>query len=372
MRADPPVKTVVQALSDMVRAGAAQADPAQEELAAALDRVLACLSQRRTAGPLKRLLGSRGRADPCAGLYVHGGVGRGKTMLMDVFFGLAPVAEKRRVHFNAFMQDVHARIARQRRTAARDPVRPVARQIAAEAQLLCVDEFAVNDIADAMILGRLFAGLFAQGVCLVATSNVAPGELYRDGLNRQLFLPFLDLLAERCPPIGVTGGKDYRLGAGGGHGAWFAPLTQASIRAFEARWRAAADGNGEGELRLPLRGRELVVPRAAGHAARFAFGQLCGAATGSEDYLALAGRFSELFLEGVPMMDLSRRNEAKRFILLVDCLYDRRVRLIASAEAGPHALYCANTGVERLEFPRTISRLVEMQSDAYGAAKQPV
>lgn len=356
---------VSHALSDMTSSGALAADPAQMDLAGALDDVITGLAVRaRPAGPLDRLL-ARGAAAKAPGLYVHGGVGRGKTMLMDFFFGLAPVAAKRRSHFQAFMQEVHQRVARHRQVADGDPLTPVARAIAAEALLLCLDEFAVDDIADAMILDRLFRAMFASGVCLVATSNVAPPDLYRDGLNRQLFLPFIDMLTERSPPFCLAGGEDYRLGGGYGHGMWFAPMTDAAAQAFEARWRAAIAGEREAATQLALRGRDLVVRRAAGRFARFSFGELCGAATGAEDYLALAERFSEIFLEDVPVMDLSRRNEAKRFILLVDCLYDRRVRLIASAAAGPHALYLARTGVERREFGRTVSRIAEMQSKDY-------
>lgn len=359
-------------LREGVETGALSSDPAQERAAAALDLVLdgirACQTGRKS-GALGWLFARR--RDPAAaprGLYLHGGVGRGKTMLMDMFFTAVPGAAKRRVHFNDFMADVHERIGRQRDarrsglTEGDDPIPPVAADLAREAWVLCFDEFSVNDITDAMILSRLFSALFRDGVVLVATSNTAPEDLYRDGLNRDLFLPFIDLLQRRCAVLALQGTRDHRMERLNTLPVYLCPLGPAADRTMDAAWEAATAGLVERPTAIPLKGREVAVPRAAGLAARFRFSELCENPLGALDFLAIAKRFSTLFIDRVPVMDESRRNQAKRFILLVDTLYDRRIRLFMSADAPPDRLYSGRTGAEAFEWARTASRLAEMQS----------
>ncbi|TIS15502.1 MAG: cell division protein ZapE, partial [Mesorhizobium sp.] len=300
------------------------------------------------------------------GLYIHGGVGRGKTMLMDMFFDLLPVRRKRRVHFNDFMADVQDRIQKHR--AARkngdvkedDPIPPVARALAEEAWVLCFDEFSVTDIADAMILSRLFSALFSKGVVLVATSNVAPHDLYRDGLNRQLFLPFIGLLERHAHVLTLDAEKDYRQEKLNRLPIYVTPADAAADRALDDAWKTMTHGRPTEAMTLTLKGRQLVVPRAAGDAARFSFADLCEKPLGARDYLAIADRFSTVFIDHVPVLGEGKRNEAKRFILLIDTLYDHHMRLVMSAAAPPEGLYTARRGTEVFEFERTVSRLIEM------------
>jgi len=279
-----------------------------------------------------------------------------------------PVRRKRRAHFNDFMADVQDRIQRHRQARKEgtvkedDPIPPVARALADEAWVLCFDEFSVTDIADAMILSRLFSALFASGVVLVATSNVAPENLYRDGLNRQLFLPFISLLDRNTHVMALDAEKDYRQEKLNRQPVYVTPDDAAADRALDEAWRAMTHGQPAGEVTLTLKGRQLVVPRAVGDAARFSFADLCEKPLGARDYLAIAGRFSTVFIDHVPVLGEGKRNEAKRFILLIDTLYDRRMRLVMSAAAPPERLYTAKRGTEVFEFERTASRLVEMQS----------
>jgi cell division protein ZapE len=305
-----------------------------------------------------------------SGLYIHGKVGRGKSMLMDIFYDLAP-DNKRRAHFNEFMADAHDRIHRQRsayergETKEADPIRPVGRELAREAKLLCFDEFAVTDIADAMILGRLFQVLFEKGVVVVATSNLVPDELYRDGLNRPLFEPFIDMLKHNCEIFELDAAEDFRLGSVDRGQAYLSPLNDTNREAMEKIWSKLAEGKSESSELLDIKGRKLTVGRVAGDAAWFSFGELCEEPRGARDFLAIANRFDTVFIENVPMMDYSKRNEAKRFILLIDTLYDNCIRTVISAAANPHALYSAGSGTEAFEFQRTASRLIEMQSESY-------
>ncbi|TIQ36544.1 MAG: cell division protein ZapE [Mesorhizobium sp.] len=364
--------TVRQRYDHLVETGGVERDPAQERVVAALDRLTDEISAKRLAQKSSALgwlfARSKKPREAVKGLYVHGGVGRGKTMLMDMFFELLPVRRKRRVHFNDFMADVQDRIQKHR--AARkngevkedDPIPPVARALADEAWVLCFDEFSVTDIADAMILSRLFSALFANGVVLVATSNVAPQELYRDGLNRQLFLPFIGLLERNAHVMTLDAEKDYRQEKLNRLPVYVTPADTAGDRALDEAWEAIADGRPTEAAALTLKGRQLVVPRAAGDAARFSFADLCEKPLGARDYLALANRFSTIFIDHVPVLGEGRRNEAKRFILLIDTLYDHRMRLVMSAAAQPEGLYTAKRGTEVFEFERTASRLVEMQS----------
>ncbi|MEZ2329840.1 cell division protein ZapE [Mesorhizobium sp. RCC_202] len=364
--------TVRQRYDHLVQSAAVERDPAQERIVAALDRLTEEIASKRLAQKSSALgwlfAAKRPSREPVKGLYIHGGVGRGKTMLMDFFFELLPVRRKRRVHFNDFMADVQDRIQKHRQarkdgTAKEDdPIPPVARALAEEAWVLCFDEFSVTDIADAMILSRLFSALFAAGVVLVATSNVAPENLYRDGLNRQLFLPFISLLERNAQVMTLDAQKDYRQDKLNRQPVYVTPDDAAADHALDEAWKAMTHGRPASEVTLTLKGRHLVVPRAAGDAARFTFADLCEKPLGARDYLAIAGRFSTVFIDHVPVLGEGKRNEAKRFILLIDTLYDHHMRLVVSAAAPPEGLYTAKRGNEVFEFERTASRLVEMQS----------
>ena len=355
-----------------VAAGELTADPVQLDVAARLDTLLRAIASRREgakSGALGWLLGRRTSEPPPRGLYLHGGVGRGKTMLMDLFFRMVPGQRKRRAHFNEFMADVHNRIGRHRAALKAgtvkgdDPIPPVAADIAREASLLCFDEFTVTDIADAMILSRLFSALFEKGVVLVATSNVAPDDLYRDGLNRALFLPFVDVLKRHVAVVPLDGVTDYRMLKLAALPIYMTPLGPDADRAMDEAWAAVAAGHVAAPQAVEVLGREVPVPLAAGAAARFSFADLCDAPLAARDYLALADRFDTFLIDGVPVLDQARRNATKRFILLIDTLYDRRRRLILSAEAQPDDLYAGRPGVtEAFEFARTASRLSEMRS----------
>ena len=365
--------TVRQRYDHEVSGGAIERDPAQEEIAAALDRLIDELSVKRLAHKSSALgwLFARKREtrETVKGLYIHGSVGRGKTMLMDMFFELVPVRRKRRVHFNDFMADVQDRIQKHRQARKNgdvkedDPIPPVARALADEAWVLCFDEFSVTDIADAMILSRLFSALFSNGVVLVATSNVAPQDLYRDGLNRQLFLPFIAILERHTKVVSLDADKDYRLEKLARTPVYITPNGQAADRSMDEAWAAMTHGEPASAMTLTLKGRHLQVPRAARDAARFTFAELCEAPLGARDYKVLADRFDTFLIDRVPVLDQTLRSATKRFILLIDTLYDRRKRLVLSADASPDRLYAGRPGVtEAFEFDRTASRLIEMQS----------
>jgi cell division protein ZapE len=341
-------------------------DPAQElaaEKLQGLARALADYQPREGEGGWRVRLGlAEAPGPPPMGLYIFGKVGRGKSMLMDMFFDCVATAKKRRVHFYAFMQDVHARI-HARRAAKGDPIPPVARALAAEATLLCFDEFQVTDIADAMILGRLFTALFAAGVVVVATSNRAPDDLYKDGLHRERFQPFIDLLKDKLDMLELEGARDYRLERFVGRQVYFVPANDDAYRALERAFGDLTDNSSAPRARLLVQGRTLIVPRAAKGVAWFGFDELCGAALGPADYLALCRNFRSFVVEGIPQMGPDQRNEAKRFHMFIDTLYEAHGNLIASAAAPPDALYTAGDGA--FEFERTVSRLIEMQSEAY-------
>lgn len=361
--------------NSLVKSGALDADPAQEE---AVDRLQALHGELKQYGDGRGLFGGRKKSPK--GLYIWGGVGRGKTLLMDLFFNNTPYALKRRAHFHEFMADVHERIAAWRsasdkekrshkaysRKAPDDPMPPVAYDIARDARLLCFDEFQVTDITDAMILGRLFSSLFELGVIVVATSNRPPDELYKDGLNRQLFLPFIDLLKTRLDVLELQSEKDYRLAKLEDAPVYYQPLGPAADAAMDAAWERMICGAEAHKAKLHVKGRALSVPRAARGAARFSFDDLCAQPLGPNDYIAIARHYGAVFIDRIPIMGPDMRNEAKRFVTLIDAIYDRRVKLVCSADAEPHALYPSGDG--SFEFERTASRLMEMRSADYLAA----
>jgi cell division protein ZapE len=358
-----------------IAAGAIERDVAQEEIVASLavlERELANRRLARKSSSLGWLFGSRARARaPIKGHYIFGDVGRGKTMLMDMFFEAAPVTRKRRVHFHEFMAEVHERIhaLRQQLKAGQikeaDPVALAAAAIAREAWLLCFDEFHVTDIADAMILGRLFKHLFELDVVVVATSNVAPGQLYENGLNRALFLPFIALIEEHMTIVRLAARTDFRLEKLAAASVWHVPADDAAAAALDRAWRRLTAGHAGEQRCLPVMGRTIRVPRAAMGVARFSFRDLCQQPLAGIDYLKIAHEFHTVLLDRIPIMDYARRNEAKRFIILIDTFYDNAVKLVASAEAEPRALYRASEGSEAYEFKRTASRLIEMSSQSY-------
>lgn len=358
---------------ELVASGALERDPAQlaglerlEALARALARKP---SPPAAAGGLAaRLRGWLGRHAPCAGprgVYIHGLVGRGKTTLMDLFFAELPLAEKRRAHFHAFMAEVHERLAAARRSAAPDPLAHIAQEIARETRVLCFDEFAVTDIADATILARLFTRLLAEGVIVVATSNVEPRRLYEGGRNRDLFLPFIALLEERLDIMRLDARADFRLEKIALGETYFTPADAGARTALDDLFLRLTGVARGAPTKLRVACRNVIVPQAAGRIARFSFEDLCARPIGAADYMALAEAFDTIFVDDVPAMNFERRNEAKRFITLVDILYEKKTRLILSAETEAQDLYHAPMGHEAQEFARAISRLIEMRSRDY-------
>ena len=326
-------------------------------------------AQQSAAKRLRRLAKALARprwrffSKPPRGLYIWGDVGRGKSMLMDLFFDTVRVKPRRRVHFNAFMAEVHERIHALRPIAGpADLIILVAQALAREATLLCFDEFQVGDVADAMILGRLFEQFFARGVTIVATSNTPPEALYEGGLNRQLFLPFIAMIEARLDVMSLNGDVDYRLQQRARQPVYLTPLGPAADAAMDAAWKQLADGAPEKATTFPVLGRKIAVPRAVRGAARFSFAELCEQPLAAADYLAIAHAFHTVLIDHIPL--ITERNAARRFIILVDTLYDEGVNLVCSAAAAPEALY--PSGDEAEAFRRTASRLAEMQSEAYG------
>jgi len=358
-----------------VAAGRIERDIAQLAVVDMLARLEARIVEYRLArksSSLGWMFGSREkRQSRIKGLYIYGDVGRGKTMLMDLFFKSSPVQRKRRAHFHEFMIDVHERIHAIRQKmklgehAAEDPIQQAATELAGEAWLLCFDEFHVTDIADAMILGRLFAQLFEHGVVLVATSNVEPEELYKEGLNRALFVPFIHMLEQDMDIVRLAARTDFRLEKLAGMRVWYVPADAAADAALDDAWRRLAPGRDGEPQELALKGRNVHVPRAAMGVARFSFHDLCEQPLAAADYLRIAHEYHTVILDRIPVTTFETRNAAKRFIILIDTLYDMNVKLIASAEAEPEALYRGDDGFEAQEFKRTASRLIEMRSQGY-------
>ncbi|MEJ0027962.1 MAG: cell division protein ZapE [Rhizomicrobium sp.] len=338
--------------------GELKKDAAQERAAAKLAALARALKSWR---PGRRFFFAAPR--PPRGLYLWGDVGRGKSMLMDLFFAEAPVAQKRRIHFNEFMMETHAAIHAERQRGGGDPIPPVARGIAEAARLLCFDEFQVTDVADAMILGRLFEQLFERGVVVVATSNTPPDRLYEGGLNRQLFLPFIAEIERRLDVVELDGAVDYRLHRISGLSVYLYPLGPKADAAMDAAWLKLTDRQQGAPQNLTILGRTLRVPQAAKGVARFGFEDLCAQPLAGADYLAVARAFHTVLIDHIPRLGANQRNEARRFVLLVDTLYDEGVKLICSADAPPEELYVAGDGADA--FRRTVSRLHEMQSEDY-------
>ncbi|RZJ44055.1 MAG: cell division protein ZapE [Brevundimonas sp.] len=343
-------------------------DPAQEPLIAALERLETDLAKK----------GLFGKQPEVRGLYIWGPPGRGKSMLMDLFVSTSPEPRKSRAHFHAFMARVHKLIDQWRKGDRKtrqaifgthkgdDPIEPVAELIASEARLLCFDELQVTDIADAMILGRLFEALFERRVVLAVTSNRAPTELYKNGLNRQLFLPFIAELQTRCVVVEIDGARDWRLDRLMGSPVWF---TLDQKAAFETLWFELRGGEPEEPAHLAVLGRDVVVERTAGGMARATFEDLCARPLGPQDYLAIAARFHTLFIEDVPVIGPANHQEARRFVTLIDALYEAKTRLVTLAVAPPEALY--TDGVGAFEFERTVSRLNEMASADWLTHERP-
>ena len=348
--------------------GSIRSDPAQAAGLAALIRLETDLQGAEPAG----LAALFRKTESRRGVYLWGPVGRGKSMLMDLFFECAPLVAKRRTHFHVFMGEIHRLIGAWRSgdLAARkaqfgqhkgdDPIAPVADVVADGARLICFDEFQVTDIADAMILGRLFDALFARGVTLVATSNRPPDGLYKDGINRQLFLPFIATLKDRLEVVSVAGPHDYRLDRLRASGVWFSPNDRDNQKTFLDLWRDMLGPQDEIGETLEVLGRKVHLPHAAGGLVRASFASLCGVALGPNDYVALAARFHTVFLEDLPKLTANRREEARRFVTLIDELYEAHTKLIVLAQAEPALLY--PQGDVAFEFERTASRLQEMRS----------
>jgi cell division protein ZapE len=372
------MSAVSQRYQALVAAGELNRDEDQKRAVEVLDRLARDLAQAPRTGLWARLTGSAPKRT--RGVYMWGGVGRGKSMLMDLAFETIGAAPKRRVHFHEFMLEVHERLRMERRHEAGDPIPTLARRIAAEAKLLCFDEMVINNSADAMILSRLFSHLLGAGVTVVTTSNRPPRDLYKDGLNRELFLPFIDLVEKELDVVPLNGPTDYRLQRLGGMPTWHVPNGPEATRALSEAFFRLTDFSVEDRAKVPSEdiavqgGRTLHVPKSLKGVAVFSFKRLCGEARGAPDYLAIARRYHTVILVGIPKLGPEKRNEAARFVTLIDALYEHKVKLLAAADANPAELYTQGTGA--FEFERTASRLTEMQSRDYlarghGLAEEP-
>ncbi|MCZ6603777.1 MAG: cell division protein ZapE [Alphaproteobacteria bacterium] len=350
----------------LVEAGELTPDPGQRaavERLQALDEALGTQAPRNLLARLRGFVGN-GAAREIKGLYMHGPVGRGKSMLMDLFFDQAAATKKRRVHFHAFMLEVQERLKSYRAARTRDPLAALAREIAGETSLLCFDEFHVVNIADAMILGRFFETVLDAGTVIVATSNVAPDDLYKGGLQRRNFLPFIEMIKQHMDVVDIGEGDDHRRHGLVGAEVYFTPLGAPATAALDRLYEDMTRGGPPGGARvLEVQGRILEIPRQRGGVARFVFAELCQRPLGAADYLALAAHFHCLVLDAIPRMTPADRSAAKRFVVLIDALYEHKVKLVCAADARPDALY--PEGDTALEFLRTASRLIEMQTRTY-------
>ncbi|WP_299736000.1 cell division protein ZapE [uncultured Roseobacter sp.] len=351
------MQTLRAIYQDLIEVGTVQPDDAQLNVMPEFERIRTELST-----PVKKGL-FRKAPEPPKGLYLWGGVGRGKSMLMDLFVEHLEGIPARRVHFHAFMQEIHSAMHEVRKTGVEDAIAPVAADVAASVRLLAFDEMQITDITDAMIVGRLFQALFEDGVVVVTTSNRVPDELYKNGLNRDLFLPFIALIQEKMNVVELASPTDYRQDRLGGQPVYFTPVNAEARAAMDAVWDDLAGGKGE-VLVLKVKGRDVEVPAFRNGVARAGFHDLCGKPLGPGDYLALAEAVKVLMLDGVPALSRNNFNEAKRFVTMIDALYEAKVRLICSAAAKPEMLYLEGEGT--FEFERTASRLREMQSEGWG------
>jgi len=370
----PGIETLTRHYESLVAGAEISRDAAQVEAARKFDLLNQRLAEKQSsakASLLGRLFSSSQSAQAIKGLYVHGEVGRGKTMLMDAFFAVAVTREKRRAHFHEFMAEVHERVHAARRSTGKgnhgttDPIASAAAGISAQTRLLCLDEFMVTDIADAMILSRLFIQLFDRGVVLVATSNSPPEDLYRDGLNRALFLPFVDLLRRRAEIVDLVADRDYRLEKLGQAPVYVTPLGPEADAALDRIWTRLTGTEHGQPTTIAINGREIAVPEAEKGVARFSFADLCNKPLGAGDFLKIARGFHSVIVDHIPVLKDGERNAARRLISLIDTFYDNRVKLIVSADAEPSLIYVANEGAEAFAFKRVVSRLIEMRSEAY-------
>lgn len=360
---------VIDRYRSLVTAGELKPDVEQEAAAQQLTQLQQQLeAQPPKKGLLSRLFGADDGPVP-RGLYMWGSVGRGKSMLMDLFYSCFASPNKRRAHFHEFMLDIHARLRVERAKEQGDPIQPVVAAIAAETRCLCFDEMVVNNSADAMIMSRLFTGLIEAGVVIVTTSNRAPKDLYKDGLNREHFLPFIALIEDRLDVLTLNGPTDYRLERLAGIATWHSPLGDAATEACREAFFRLTDYPPEDAAHVPSEeldvggGRMLHVPKSLKGVAVFSFKRLCAEARGAPDYLSIARHYHSVILVGIPKLGPENRNEAARFVTLIDALYEHKVKLIAAADAAPTELYTQGDG--RFEFERTVSRLMEMQSLDY-------
>jgi cell division protein ZapE len=348
--------TLTDIYTKCIAGGELAADAQQERIVQRLEALSRALNNGLThrIGFFGRLFGA---AKPRPrGLYIYGEVGRGKTMLMDMFFESVSGWPKRRVHFHAFMQEVH----RRRASGGDDVIGRIAGELAEQAKLLCLDEMQIVDIADAMIIGRLYDALYQRGVVLVTTSNLPPQALYKDGLNRQLFVPFIERLQATLDVVPLDSTHDYRLGRVVARQTFLAPPSAENRVAFNGLWHDLTDGSMGHAESLDVLGRKLTVPKAAHSCAAFTFYELCGEALGPADYLAIAKAYRTVFVSGVPRLKSAQRNECRRFILMIDSFYDAHTRLVVLAEDQPDKLFPKNQHVQ--ESKRTVSRLREMQA----------
>ena len=362
---------VIDRYEELVAAGELRPDPEQRHAAERLSRLQAELEQAPSAGLLGKLFGKKAQAP--RGLYLWGGVGRGKSMLMDLFHECLAIPAKRRVHFHAFMLEVHARLREARKSESGDPIPPVAAAIADELRVLAFDEMVVNNSADAMIMSRLFTALILDhGLVIVTTSNRAPSQLYKDGLNREHFLPFIALIERELDVMALNGPHDYRLERLAGMDTWHTPLGEKATAQVREAFFRLTDYPPEDSAHVPSAdldlsgGRVLHVPKSLKGVGVFSFKRLCAEARGASDYLAISQTYHTVIVVGIPRMGPENRNEAARFVTLIDALYENKVKLLATAAAEPDQLYTAGDGA--FEFERTVSRLMEMQSQDYLAA----